>query len=102
MNGTFCNCASRIFAPSFSFDLSTSMRSPADFNCSPTLSAYSLNFSDNGSTRLHRREPERERAGVVLDDDADETLERPEDSAMDYNRPMLFAVVVDVLEYGGF
>ena len=40
-------------------------------------------FADREHPDLHRSEPERERAGVVLDQDADEALERAEQRPVD-------------------
>ena len=45
---------------------------------------------------LHRRQPDRKRAGEVLDDDGDEALQRSEDGPMDHDRPMLGVVRADV------
>src|ERR687898_439370 len=49
-------------------------------------------------TRLHRREPQRKRTGVVLDEDRDESLEAAEDRAMDDDRTMLGIVGPRVLQ----
>src|SRR5688500_16205820 len=48
--------------------------------------------------RLHRREPQRERPGVVLDEDRDEPLEAAEDRAMDDHRPMFGIICAGVLQ----
>ena len=48
--------------------------------------------------RLHRRQPERERAGEVLDQDGDEALEAAEDGAVDHHRPVLGVVGADVVQ----
>ncbi len=45
-----------------------------------------------------RREPQRERAGEVLDQDRDEPLEAAEDGAVDHDRPVLGVVCADVLQ----
>ena len=47
---------------------------------------------------LHRREPRRERAGVVLDEDREEPLDRAEQRAVDHHRPVALVVGADVLE----
>ncbi len=55
-----------------------------------------MTVGDRDDDGLDRREPERERAGEVLDEDADEALERAVDRAMDRDRPLRLAVLVDV------
>ena len=47
---------------------------------------------------LLRREPQRERAGEVLDQDRDEPFERAIHRAMDDHRPMLVVVLADVAQ----
>ena len=47
---------------------------------------------------LHRRQPQRERAGVVLDQERDEPLEAAEDRPVDHHRPVLGVVGADVLQ----
>jgi hypothetical protein len=44
---------------------------------------------DGGHDHLPRREPEGQLAGVVLDQDADEALERAEDRAVQHHRAVL-------------
>ena len=51
---------------------------------------------DGGDDGLHRRQPEREIAGEMLDQDADEALHRAADRAMHHDRRLLGAVGVDV------
>ena len=53
---------------------------------------------DRDDRRLDRRQPERERPAEVLDQDADEPLERAVDGAVDGDRPLWLAVLVDVGE----
>ena len=58
-----------------------------------TSRAYVLvAVGDRQHQRLHRRQPERELAGVVLDQDADEALEGAEQRAVDHHRPVLGVV----------
>ena len=45
--------------------------------------SLAVRLRDREHAHLHRREPDRERAGVVLDQDADEALERAEQRAVD-------------------
>ena len=49
-------------------------------------------LGDRDQPQLHRREPEGERAGVVLGEDADEPLERAEQGAVDDDRRVLGVV----------
>ena len=51
---------------------------------------------DGRDHRLHRREPHRQAAGVLLDQDADEPLQRAQDGAVQHHRPVLLAVLADV------
>ena len=55
-------------------------------------------LADGEHAHLHRREPERERAGVVLDQDPDEALERAEERAVDDEDGMLLVVRAHVGE----
>src|SRR6185369_13279618 len=47
---------------------------------------------------LNRRQPEWERAGVVLDQNGDEALEAAEDCTMNHDRPVLGVVGADVFQ----
>ena len=51
---------------------------------------------DGRHHHLHRREPQREGAGVVLDQHAEEPLHRAEDRPVQHHRPVLLAVLADV------
>src|SRR4051812_2320518 len=51
---------------------------------------------DREHAHLHRREPEGKRPRVVLDDDADEALERPEERTVDHEHRVLGVVGADV------
>ena len=53
---------------------------------------------DREDPHLHRREPERERAGEVLDQDPDEALERADQRAVDHHRRVLGVVGALVAE----
>src|ERR1043165_3468187 len=55
-------------------------------------------ISDRYHPHLFRRQPERERAGVVLDQSADEALHRPDEHAMQHCRPMRSVVRTRVLD----
>ena len=48
---------------------------------------------DRRHHHLHRRQPQRERAGVVLDQHADEPLHRAADRPVQHHRPLLGAVL---------
>ena len=72
---------------------------PAASSRSCTVRAYSSCRSVIGITDdLHRREPHRKRAGVVLDQNAEEALDRSVQRAMHHQRLMRFAVLGDVFE----
>src|SRR5262245_57405082 len=55
-------------------------------------------LADREHARLHRRQPRRKRAGVVLDEHPDEALERAQDRAVHHDRALGLPVAVDVLE----
>src|SRR6266851_9231995 len=46
--------------------------------------------------RLHRRQPQRETARIMLDQDADEALHRPQDRAVQHHRDMTRAILADI------
>ena len=52
---------------------------------------------DRRDHHLHRRQPQRQPAGIVLDQHADEALERAEDRPVQHHRPVLGAVLADVV-----
>src|SRR5262249_41962401 len=62
------------------------------------MAVFELAIGDRQNSRLHRSEPHGEGAGVVLDQDAEEALDRAEQRAMDHERLMLSAVLGDVFE----
>ena len=77
-NGTFSSSASRMRLPSVSSRSSTSTRKPsASRRSAERLGGVAMALPDRDHAHLHRREPERERAAVVLDEDPEEALERP-------------------------
>ena len=93
MNGTFCSWALRIFFCIRSSESSTSTRSPRAFICSrDVVQVVVVPLRDRDALHLHRREPGRERAGVVLDQHADEPLDRPELGGVDHHRLLAGAV----------
>ena len=97
MYGTFCSCARRILFCIRLSDVSTSTRRPRARR-TPASSCAGLDVAvgDRDDDGLDRGEPERERAREVLDQDADEPLERAVDRAVDGDRPLRLAVLVDV------
>ena len=55
-------------------------------------------FADGADLNLHGREPERERASVVLDQNAEEAFDGAEQRAVHHQRLMLGAIFGDVFE----
>ena len=55
-------------------------------------------LADRDHADLHRREPEREGTRVVLDQDAHEALERPEQRPVDHVREVLLIVAAHVTQ----
>ena len=55
-------------------------------------------FADGDEAYLDGGEPHREGAGVVLDEDAEEALDRAEEGAVDHDGLVGRAVFADVLE----
>ncbi len=53
---------------------------------------------DRDQRRLYGRQPDRESAGVVLDEDGHEALDGAEDGAMDHHRPLQAAVFGRVMQ----
>ena len=62
---------------------------------------FGLLLGDIHDDRLHRREPGGQPAGVVLDQDAEKTLQRAEDRPVQHDRRVLLAVLVDVMSPPG-
>ena len=58
----------------------------------------SVPLADGHEADLHGREPEREGSGVVLDEHAEEALNRAEERAVHHDGLMALAVFADVLE----
>ena len=97
--GIFCSSASRIRLPSVSSRSSASTRTPASRSAPTSSSAASrCGSADRQDAHLHRRQPRRERAGVVLDQDPHESLERAEQRAVDDVRRVLDVVGAHVGE----
>ena len=72
---------------------------PAASSCFWTcVRVLSLPVGDGQHDRLHRREPHRERAGVVLDQDAEEALDGAVERAVHHQRLVRLAVLADVLQ----
>ena len=55
-------------------------------------------LADGHQADLHGREPQRKRAGVVLDEHAEEALDRAEQRAVHHDRLMPLAVFADIFE----
>ena len=53
---------------------------------------------DGHQAHLHRRQPQRKRAGVVLNQHAEEALDRSKERPVNHHRPMQFAVFALVLQ----
>ena len=70
---------------------------PAAWSLASTSPGISVGIGDDRRHhRLHRRQPQRELAGIMLDEDADEALERADDRPVEHDRPVLGAVLADV------
>ena len=99
MNGTFWLVWLTIFLAIRSSLVSTSTRTPCDFSCAATSSRYvDVLVGDRDADHLHRRQPRRERARVVLGEHAEEPLDRAEQRAVDHHRPLPGAVGGGVLQ----
>ena len=99
MYGILRSSASRILRPTDSVRSSTSTRSPASRSRATTSPAYVVvAVGDRQHDRLDRRQPERELAGVVLDQDPDEALEGAHQRAVDHHRAVLGVVGAGVGE----
>ena len=99
MYGTFCSWASRILFCIRFDESSTSTRRPRRAkHAGQLVGGLDVAVGDRDHDGLDRRAPERERAREVLDEHADEPLERAVDRAVDRDRPLLLALLVDVLE----
>ena len=86
MYGTFCRCALRIFFCIRSSVASTSTRMPRSRSCAATLQVVDVRVGDRDADHLDRRQPRRERARVVLDQDPEEPLDRAEQRPVDHDR----------------
>ena len=86
-------------SPSFSLRSSTWTRTRAARSCCAHpggVLVVLLGHRDHD--RLHRRQPQRERARVVLDQHAEEALDAAEQRAVHHDRLVRLAVLADVLE----
>ena len=61
-----------------------------------------LRVRDAGHHHLHRRQPDRQRAGVLLDQDADEALKAADDGAVQHHRAVARAVFAHVFGIQAF
>ena len=99
MYGIFCICAFRILAfirsTLESISDAQAGRVQAFLHLSAILHMTVRNRNHHG---LHRRQPDGKRAGIVLDQDGDESLEAAEDRAMNDDRPMFGIVGADVFQ----
>ena len=105
MKGIFCRAKSRILAFIFSLRASSFYAQAGGFECAACTASgvVVVLFADGDEADLHGREPEREGAGVVLDEDAEEALDGAEEGAVDHDGLVRLAVFADVfeLEAGG-
>ena len=93
MNGTFCSCALRIFFCIRSSESSTSTRRPCGLHPRRDVGeVVVVPLGDRDALHLDGREPGREGAGVVLDEHADEPLDRAELRRVDHHRLLPGAV----------
>ena len=89
MYGTFISCAARIFLPTDSFASSTVDAQPGRARRrGELLAALDVPVGDGHQPELLGREPQRERAGVVLGEHAEEAFDRAEQRAVDHDRPV--------------
>ena len=78
--------------------VSASARRPAAFSALGHLVGVAVGLvGDRRHHRLHRRQPQRQPAGIVLDQHADEALERAQDRPVQHHRPVLGAVLADIV-----
>ena len=95
--GTWARLCSRTLALIFWLVRSVSTASPALRQRRRHLLGIGVGVGDDGRHhRLHRRQPEREAAGIVLDQDAEEALEAAQDGAVQHHRAVPRAVLGDV------
>ena len=94
MYGTLRSSASRIFLPDrLGALVDLGAQAAAAQRARATSRAYvEVAVGDRQHGGLHRRQPERELARVVLDQDPDEALERAQQRAVDHHRPVLGVV----------
>ena len=93
MYGTLSCCALTIFFCIRSSLVSISTRTPAARNfVGHRLEVRHVPLGDRDAGHLHRSQPGREGAGVVLDQNAEEPLDRPEQRPVDHDRLLPGAV----------
>ena len=95
--GAFMSCAARIFFPTVSLVSSTWTRSPAARAVWRAPRNSDVAIGDGHEPDLLRREPQGERAAVVLDQHGAEPIEGAEDRAVDHHGPVTLVVVAGVL-----
>ncbi len=85
--------------PSFSDASTTSTRKPSAVSRSDQpVGVGVVVVADRQQAHLDRRQPRREGAGVVLEQHAEEALDRAEQGAVDHDRALARAVGADVLQ----
>ena len=92
MYGILRSSASRILRPIDSVRSSTSTRKSASSRAHLDCAYVDVAVGDRQHDRLDRRQPDRELAGVVLDEHADEALEGAHQRAVDHHRAVLGVV----------
>ena len=100
MYGILRSSASRILRPTDSLRSSTSARTPAAAQPLATTvrRVVDVAVGDRQHDRLHRRQPHRQLAGEVLEQDPDEALVGAHQRAVDHHRPVLGVVGAGVGE----
>ena len=99
MNGILRSSASRILRPTDSVRSSSSTRRPAAAQRSrPPLRVLVVAVGDRQHDHLQRRQPERQLAGEVLEQDPDEALVGAHQRAVDHHRLVLGVVGAGVGE----
>ena len=83
----------------FSLRASTSTRAPIAFSSALHLvGVVDVALGDGHDLHLRRREPQREGAGIVLDEHAEKALDRAVERAMHHQRLMALPILADVFE----
>ena len=88
ITGTCARLCSRILALIFSWRGRAAPPARPPANAAATSRGVFVGVGHDGRHHhLHRRQPEREAAGILLDQDAEEALEAAEDGAVQHHRP---------------